>query len=218
MLIKELVLLTTDIAAVKKFYEELMGFPLIKETTQSVSFKTGNSILSFELTNSYLVPFYHVAFSIPNNKLNEALEWIEQRVPILIYLEKEQIADFKGWNAKAFYFHDAQQNILEFITHFDLHTNDENPFSASSVESICEIGIVTENVLATCEVIKTKYNIPYFEKGPFHNDFAVMGDSHGLFIISKTNRGWLPTQRPAEKFQVQVKIEVDGIDKELLFD
>jgi len=218
MLIKELLLLTTNIVAVKKFYQELMGFPVIRETMQSVSFKTGSSILSFELTNSYPAPFYHVAFAIPNNKLTEALEWIEQRAPILLYLEKEQIADFKGWNAKAFYFHDQQQNILEFITHFDLHTNDQKPFSASSVESICEIGIVTENVSETCEAIKTKYNVSYFEKGPLLNDFAVMGDSHGLFIISKKKRGWLPTQRPAEKFPVQVKIEVDGSVKELSFD
>jgi hypothetical protein len=162
-------------------------------------------------------PFYHVAFAIPNNKLKEALAWIEQRTPILLYLEKEQIADFKGWNAKAFYFHDGQQNILEFITHFDLKTNDQKPFSAASVETICEIGIVTENVSETCELLKTKYKVPYFSKGPLLNDFAVMGDSHGLFIISKTNRGWLPTQRPAEKFPVQVKIEAEGTDKELSF-
>jgi len=218
MLIKELILLTNDIAATKAFYYEIMGFSILKEEENHISFKTGNSILSFKATAPVPVPFYHVAFSIPNNKLHEAAAWVEKRTTILPYSAKETIADFTGWNAKAFYFHDNQENILEFITHFDLDTNDQTPFSAASVESICEIGIVTDNVSKTCEAIKSKYNIPYFVKGPLMQDFAVMGDSKGLLIISKTHRGWLPTQRPAEKFPVTVKIEINGNDIELLSD
>ena len=194
-----------------------MGFPVVRETAQSVSFKTGSSILSFELTNLYTAPFYHIAFSIPNNKLAEALEWVEQRMPILLYLEKEQIADFKGWNAKAFYFHDAQENILEFITHFDLNTQEKNHFTSASVQSICEIGIVTDDVPATCKGIIEQYHIPHFSKGPLLKDFAVMGDTNGLLIISKTNRGWLPTQRPSQKFPLNFSIETNGEIKELPF-
>ena len=180
MLIKELILLTVDIKATKLFYNALMGFAILKETDDHISFVTGNSILSFNLTSIPTAPFYHVAFSIPNNKLNEALEWIAQRVPVLPYSSNEQIADFTGWNAKAFYFHDEQQNILEFITHFDRCSNDQNPFSAASVESICEIGIVADNVGATCQEIITQYKIPYFAKGPLMEDFAVMGDSNEI--------------------------------------
>lgn len=217
MLIKELTLLTTDITATRKFYHGLMGFPVLKEDNEHISFKIGNSILFFQRTKLYAAPFYHVAFTIPNNKLIEATDWVTHRTSLLPYSAHESIADFKGWNAKAFYFHDNQQNILEFITHFDLQTRDQKKFSAASVENICEIGIVTTNVSETCADIHNAYGIPYFVKGPRFNDFAAMGDSYGLLIISQIKRGWLPTQRPAEKFPVKIIMESKGNIKELFF-
>ncbi|MEP6847080.1 MAG: hypothetical protein ABI861_13800 [Panacibacter sp.] len=218
MIIKELKLLSSDIKITKAFYQGKMGCAVLKEKDDHISFKTGNSILTFNFTDTYTAPFYHIAFSIPNNKFTEAAEWILQRRSVLPYSTHELVADFKGWNAKAFYFHDDQQNILEFITHFDLGTNDENAFSSNSVERICEIGIVADNVPATCGDIISQCNIPYFTKGPLMEDFAVMGDSNGMLIISKTGRGWVPTQRPAEKFPVKIIAEVNGVDKELSFD
>jgi hypothetical protein len=57
-----------------------MEFSLIEETTTTtVSFKTGNSILHFRLTTKAVSPFYHIAFSIPNNKFQDALDWISKR-------------------------------------------------------------------------------------------------------------------------------------------
>jgi len=217
MLIKELTLLTNEINATKEFYHRLMEFPIIEETTNTVSFRTGNSILHFRLTVNTIAPFYHIAFSIPNNKLHEALNWISKRSTILPYSENELIADFVGWNAKAFYFHDSQENILEFITHFDLHTNSNMPFSSSSVERICEAGIVVDDVTTACKNINSTYRIPYFAKGPFMKDFAVMGDSEGLLIISKKDRGWLPTQRPSKKFPLKLIVDNNSEIRELLF-
>jgi len=217
MLIKELTLLTNDITETKNFYHHLMEFPVLEETKEKISFSIGNSILSFQQKGKYKAPFYHVAFSIPNNKLTEALEWVSKRTSILPYSENEIIADFIGWNAKAFYFHDAQENILEFITHFDLNTQEKNKFTSVSIQSICEIGIVTDDVPATCKEIIEQYHIPHFSKGPLLKDFAVMGDTNGLLIISKTNRGWLPTQRLSQKFPLSFSIEINGEIKELLF-
>jgi hypothetical protein len=215
MFIKELILLTNDIASTKAFYHGQMGFTIKEETEEYISFNAGSSVLAFRFTEKYNRPFYHIAFSIPNNKLTEAFHWIEERAPVLPYQPDKVIADFTGWNAKAFYFHDNQENILEFITHFDLNTNDQKSFTSASVESICEIGIVTDDVSKTCEAIKSKYNIPYFVKGPLMHDFAVMGDSTGLLIVSKTHRGWLPTLRPCWQFPVIVKINVNGKDIEI---
>jgi hypothetical protein len=218
MFIKEVILLTNEIGSTKSFYHGVMEFPVVKESANMVLFRTGNSILHFQLTKLYLSPFYHIAFSIPNNKLQEAFDWVASRTSILPYSTDEIIADFTGWNAKAFYFHDYQGNILEFITHYDLHTNEANRFSSASVEGITEAGVVVDDVAAACEKINKEYDIPYFYKGPFMKDFAVMGDSEGLLIVSKTARGWLPTQRPAEKFPVTVKIEINGNNIELFSD
>ncbi len=108
MFIQSLHLLTNDLAATKKFYTELLQTPIIKKSEQYISFAFGHSTLSFHASYEN-DPFYHVAFSIPNNKLDEALKWVGEKTNILPYSEKEIIADFIGWNAKAFYFHDNNQ-------------------------------------------------------------------------------------------------------------
>jgi extradiol dioxygenase family protein len=217
MFIQSLHLRTNDLLATKKFYFELLQAPVIQESGQHISFAFGHSALNFHISDE-TNPFYHVAFSIPNNKLAEALKWVRDRTDILPYSEKEIIADFTGWNAKAFYFHDNNQNILEFITHYDLKTSSMQPFSTALTTGICEIGITVEDVAHACNEFNTLFHIPYFVKGPRLNDFAVMGDANGMFIVSKTGRGWLPTMRPSQKHWAKVMVENDGVKNEFVFE
>lgn len=217
MVIQSLHLRTNDLPATRKFYAELLETPLIKESEQHVSFGFGHSTLNFYA--SYETdPFYHVAFSIPNNKLDEALHWVGERTPILPYSEEKTIADFTGWNARAFYFHDNNQNILELITHYDLKTSSEQPFNTALITGICEIGITVEDVGHACHEFDSLFHLPYFVKGPRLKDFAVMGDEHGMFIVSRTGRGWLPTMRQSEKHWTKVLVENDGIKNEFVFE
>lgn len=217
MFIQSLHLRTNDLATTKKFYTELLQTPVIKESEQHISFAFGHSTLNFYASYESN-PFYHVAFSIPDNKLEEALEWVRERTDILPYSEKEIIADFIGWNAKAFYFHDNNQNILEFITHYDLKTSSTQPFSAALITGICEIGVTVEDVDHAGNEFNTLFHLPYFVKGPRLQDFAVMGDANGMFIVSKTGRGWLPTMRPSEKYWTKVLVENDGVKNEFVFE
>ena len=217
MIIQALHLRTNALAATKSFYTTLLGVPVVKESEDFISFAFGHSTLYFH--QSYEShPFYHVAFSIPNNKLQEAVLWMKNRTDILPYSENDIIADFTGWNAKAFYFHDNNENILELITHYDLHTSSTQPFSMDLVTGICEIGVTVEDVTHACNEFHTLFHLPYFPKGPQLKDFGVMGDADGMFIVSKTGRGWLPTQRPCEKHWIKVLIENGGIKNEFLFD
>jgi catechol 2,3-dioxygenase-like lactoylglutathione lyase family enzyme len=217
MFIQALHLHTNNIEVTKQFYTELLQVPVVKESGQSVSFAFGHTTLIFYASYEK-DPFYHVAFSIPNNKLDEALEWAAARTEILPYTEKELIADFTGWNAKAFYFHDNNKNILEFITHYDLKTSSAQPFSAQLITGACEIGITVEDVGHACYEFNTLFNLPYFSKGPRLQDFAVIGDANGMFIVSKAGRGWLPTLRPCEKHWIKVMVENDGMKNELVFE
>lgn len=129
---------------------------------------------------------------------------ITKRTTILPYNSQTTIADFRNWNAHAFYFHDNQNNILEFIAHHDLPTDSDQPFTTSSIIGVCEIGIPSEDVTEACKTIKEKFEVPYFAKGPRLPDFSVMGDEKGLFIVTKIGRGWLPTQQSAARHSSEV--------------
>lgn len=210
MTIKEVHLYTNDINSTKYFYDEIMSFKISEQTNDSFGFKAGDSQVIFhEIKNEK--PVYHFAFHIPNNKLQEALEWVSERTSVLPFSVESVTADFKNWNAKSFYFHDNNQNILELITHYDRKIESEKPFSAQSIEMLIEIGIPSKDVLATCKELSLKYGIDYFSKGPVTNDFAVMGNDRGMLIISKVDGTWLPVNQKVQKFKMKVLVENNNI-------
>ena len=55
----------------------------------------------------------------------EAFAWANKKVELIPITPTSNIADFKNWNAKAFYFYDNNQNIVEFIARFDLDNNSD---------------------------------------------------------------------------------------------
>ncbi|MCW3106850.1 MAG: hypothetical protein JWQ09_1356 [Segetibacter sp.] len=209
MVIKELELLTGNLTATEEFYTKVIGLTVLDKSETSISFSVGHTILSFTNTKESN-PFYHFAFSIPSNKVDEAHRYISERTDILPFSPGTTIADFSNWNAHAFYFHDNQNNIVEFIAHHDLPNRTDKPFTPSSIIGICEIGIPVEDVTEACKTFNEEYDVPYYVKGPRLRDFAVMGDEHGLFIVTKIGRGWLPTQEPAEQYYIKVVFENNG--------
>ncbi|GEO10371.1 VOC family protein [Segetibacter aerophilus] len=215
MLIKEISLLTNDLVATERFYSDILQFAIYNKTASRISFSVGHSMLSFTYTERQN-PFYHFAFSIPSNKVDEAHRFIADKIEVLPFTPGTTIADFSNWNAHAFYFHDNQKNIVEFIAHHDLHNDTNEPFTPSDIIGICEIGVPVEDVTEACKMFNEKYGLQYFVKGPRLQDFSVMGDTQGLFIVTKIGRGWLPTQQPAERFDTKVVFENNGQVAELI--
>lgn len=206
MIIKELTLLTNNLASTEEFYTKKLAFPVLNKSNTRISFSIEHTILSFKLVADKN-PYYHFAFSIPSNQIADAQSYIAHRTIILPYNSESTIADFTNWNAHAFYFHDNQNNILECIAHHDLPTASNRPFTSSSIIGICEIGIPVEDVTEACKIINEKFEVPYFRKGPRLQVFSVMGDENGLFIVTQAGRGWLPTQQPAEQYFTEVVFE-----------
>lgn len=215
MEIKEIVIQTDDLKGTENFYANVLGFELIKKEQNTIAFLAGNSILSF-IKSTNLNPKYHFAFNIPKNKLNEATIWLNSKVNLLLNDENEIITDFGDWNAKAIYFYDNNNNIVEFITRFDLTNETEKKFDASSVLSISEIGIVANDPMKLASQIMDKNHLNYFEKGKQSENFISIGDDNGLFIIVKNDRKWYPTEQKAEQHVARVKIISKGIKHDVV--
>ncbi len=216
MLIKEIKLLTNDRAAIKYFYHQLLDFPIASEDKAFISFQAGLSLLTFHEVKEEK-PIYHFAFNIPCNKIEDALHWVEPKVEIMHADKKNKIVDFRNWNAKAVYFLDNCGNILELIARFDLENEDVDEFTSNSIVSISEIAIVTDNVLETANDLIPFFNINYFDKQSPSEDFAALGDDHGLFILSKAGRNWFLTDLPSKKHWQKITIEINRKQKEITF-
>jgi catechol 2,3-dioxygenase-like lactoylglutathione lyase family enzyme len=213
MVFKEIQLLSHDFDATQYFYTEILQCPLTSQTNWSIGFQVGNTLLTFLHTD--ISAHYHFAFRIPPHLFSSSYEWVKQRLQVLPFTSDSEIADFNNWNAKAFYFHDPNGNILEFISHYDFEEKKDGPFTSTAIEGINEIGIPVESVKEACEDFKSKYGIPYFHKGPCMDDFCVMGNEEGLLIVTKEGRGWLPTSEPAERYPMNLKAVHEKMEFEI---
>jgi catechol 2,3-dioxygenase-like lactoylglutathione lyase family enzyme len=204
MKINEVEIFTDNFEETTAFYSKILGFELIHSDQQTLTYKTGQTKLVFKRSFN-LKPEYHFAFNIPCNKFDEALSWITEKTELIKISGDNVIADFKNWNAKSFYFYDNNGNILEFIARFDLNNRSVKSFDASSVESVSEIGLVTDDPHTYAEDLAMGYNLPHFSKGGESDVFVPLGDDHGLLIVVGVSKHWYPTDTFVKKSPVGVK-------------
>ncbi|SDX16443.1 hypothetical protein SAMN05444411_103244 [Lutibacter oricola] len=189
MKIKELIIYTSKLNLQIDFYTTVLELPITISTPESTSFKIGESILTLKYRKN-TTP-YHFALNIPSNKEKEALYWLKERVDILGFDTKE-IIDFSSWNAKAIYFYDLDNNIVEFIARKNLNINSEEKFTAKSILNISEVGIASTNIESTFNKVNLIDNIEVYS-GDFIK-FCALGNENGLFILSNNKlRKWFPT-------------------------
>lgn len=205
MKIKQIELLSSDLADTEQFYTQVLGLELHEKQSSCLTLLAGESRLVFR-KSEIEKPVYHFAFNIPHNQLNEAEQWVSTKIP-LIPFEGKAIIDFDNWNAKSIYFLDNNGNVLEFIARFDLDNVSQKSFDGSSLLSVSEMGFVSENVTQLAQNLIRDYDLSYFEKQKQREDFAALGDDEGLLILSGIERQWFPTAIKVKKFPIKIFLE-----------
>lgn len=174
------------------FYRDVLRLPVTLPDGDTLRVTAGTSILEFRRAPGVVKPFYHFAFTIPENQLAAGMAWLEPRCPILpIRDTAEKVMHFRGWNADSFYFNDPAGNILEFIVHHDLDNGTSKPFTEEHLLRICEIGIVVPDVPTFQQNAKKAMGIDYYREAT--NTFAPVGSIEGVLIVVQDDRVWLPT-------------------------
>lgn len=199
----EVILLTSSLVRTRQFYTRTLELEIVAESDDSLSFKAGDSVLTFKPGEGQK-PIYHIAFNVTNNKFSDSFEWLDSKLDILKMENGLPIAAYPDWNAESFYFHDNNGNILEFIARFDLPYYSAAPFSTADIKEISEVGVVSGNVPQTAKELHEQFALPYFERSKPTDQFTVLGDDKGLLIITQQGRGWVPTHKPAQIFPLTV--------------
>lgn len=207
---------TNDLSKTIVFYTQTLGFQIIENNSTSVSFQIGSSILKF-IENKNFDSIYHFAFNIPNNKLDEAIKWCDNKIDLIRIEDEKIITRFENWNANAVYFYDNNGNLLEFIARHDLDNSETKSFDIKSILNISEIGIVYEKPLELGQDLINKHQLSFFSKNANSEVFAAIGDDEGLLIIVKPNRNWYPTQTPSESNKTEIRLENNNKITELIF-
>lgn len=216
MKLEHLQIQTSNIQKTIAFYQDVLELPITEKSKNSVTIQAGNSVLKFT-ENPAFDSVYHFAFNIPENKLEEAIAWCQNKVSLIHIEDQNVIANFENWNANAVYFYDNNGNLLEFIARHDVHSSQTAKFSSRSILNISEIGIVTENPLELGNQLKQEHGLEFFNKNANSAIFAAVGDDEGLLILVRPNRNWYPTQTPSESNATEIRIENNGTLIELQF-
>lgn len=190
MHILELSLDTQHLAEQRAFYGTTLDLPLLDETADSFTVQAGTTRLQFRETQQDVL--YHIALTIPRNTFQEAKDWIRQRVPLLRKNSEDEIF-FSGLNARSFYFCDADDNILEYIVHYNLDRETGGTFKPTDVLHVSEIGLPVEDVPELAARLREQLAIePY--GGSVTPAFAFLGDIFGQLVVVQVGRPWLPTE------------------------
>lgn len=208
---RRVALYTTKLEEMRRFYESGLGFRIVSSDERSFALEAGSSILEFRAGVSF-TPLYHYALSIPENKIEEALAWTQERIPVAT-----GIYDFDFWNAHAFYFLDPEGNIGELIARHSLPNATSKPFDIGLIENVNELGVVTSDVAAVGRVLGEKFGLkpfpdPNAEPG---GEFQALGNAEGMFIVVKSGRTWLGSDRSATAFPAEVTLGFSGESFEL---
>lgn len=210
MNIIELELHSSNIAETEKFYRKVLDIKGDLHAKNEIFFNIGSSKLIFTEEKD-VKPVYHFAIDVPNNRFDEAYQKIRAKTALLPIEGNKDIADFKNWDAKSFYFLDNNGNILEIITRYGNRAFTDEPFSGNSYLSVSEIGLVTRNVPELADRIKAEFDVPIFHRQPRGEKFSVCGDDDGLFILAEKGRDWYPTSIKSHSFYTRVLFYQKGV-------
>lgn len=212
MKIKEVFLETSHLPELLDFYVQRLGFALQTQEEGKFTLIAGTSLLHFEQAKEVLEtsPFYHFAFNIPENQFGEAQSWLKNKSLEILPFQGQQIIDFPNWNAHSLYFLDPAGNILELIARHDLPNAIDQPFNASSICEISEVGFPVPEIAPFYQDLHQQFGLPMYSQISNLNTFCAAGDPQGLFIIVPLNRAWFPTQRINGIFHIRILMEGTG--------
>lgn len=207
---------TNAISKAIEFYNKILGLSILEKDPTSVSFQVGTSVLKFT-ENKDFDSVYHLAFNIPENKLNQAIQWCTNKADLIKIDDSNVIKNYENWNANAIYFYDNNGNILEFIARHDLNNHQAEQFGTNSILNISEIGLVHETPLLLGQELINKHGLDFFSKNYNSDNFTAIGDDEGLLIIVKPYRNWYPTQTPSQSNKTEIRLENNSTIIELEF-
>src|SRR4051812_43449750 len=188
MHIATLEITATDLQALLNFYANTLGLEVSLKNNQRFTINAGATRLTFVRPTDDSPHSYHFAFNIPENQLPDARQWLSTRSPLLKDNSGADEFAFESWHAHSIYFKDPAGNILEFIARHDLPNSSHEPFGSRSILSVSEIGLATDDVPALARSLPS--GVPVYGEGS--DMFTAAGDAHGLFIMVKVGRVWLP--------------------------
>jgi catechol-2,3-dioxygenase len=178
----------------KEFYHQLLGLPVVEESSHRLTINVGETRITFlKAPAEEKGPFYHFAFNVRENKMLAARQWQQQRTPLLPIPETlrdpkypDDVVHYRHWNAHSLFFFDPAENVVEYIARHDLNNAAQGDFGSEDILYASEIAFVVDNVAETALKLQEVAGVEQYKGAS--DQFAAVGDEHGLLIVMKRGR------------------------------
>ena len=156
-------------------------------------------------------PFYHFAFNIPENKIQQAKEWQLKRIALIeppdhlkdLSRYTKNIVHFRHWNAHSVFFYDPAGNVVEYIARHPLPNQSKGAFTANDILYISEIGLVVDQMDQIQKDLLNHYGIKKY--GTSSNQFMALRDELGLILLmGKHTKAVFQKGRKREIYETEV--------------
>jgi catechol 2,3-dioxygenase-like lactoylglutathione lyase family enzyme len=202
--IKELELKVANLLANKTFWVETLGLELLAEGSQFFTIKIGDSRLTFRQINSSTPIIYHFAINIPQNQVENALDWLKNEggkyadgPTASVKIVRDEITNAEIINkplyqANSVFFNDHAGNIIELIARNELAYTVEGPFNKDQFLRISEVAVVTRNS-RDCQIkLEEEFGAKPFPGGT--SGYTQVGGVDGVLLMLIPGRSWIPTE------------------------
>jgi hypothetical protein len=214
MNIQKLELLSADLQAQREYYAKVLELPT-EWSSSSLLVKAGETELVLTQAPSDFMGAYHFAFNIPSNQFEPARQWISARQPLLHDTGGKEVFHSGTWDSDSVYFLDAAGNVLEFIARHTLQNPADGEFDSRMILNVSEIGLPSEDVVGLANELCSKLGLATYKQDANEN-FTPVGDEHGLLILPKVDRIWMPDSGvPARMLPVKVRGQTNGREWEI---
>ncbi|MFC6590633.1 VOC family protein [Deinococcus lacus] len=204
MKIQTVILKTANVATLHKFYGDVLGLPC-ELSSLCLSIRIGATTLIYEQEATF-TGFYHLAFEVPHNLVDDAQSWLQARVPLLADANgHERFGPSAHWNTTNLYFADPAGNILQLVARHGRNTAQDGPFTSGHILNVSEVGAVVDNVPIALSTLASAGLCPFNGQS---DTFTAVGGHGSMLIVVPAGRGWFPTGRSAVPAPIQV--ELDG--------
>lgn len=203
MKILELTLPSSNLDKQEHLFRNVLGFQCSRIDHGQLTIQCGANTLNFVAAERQFC--FHYCWLIPPGCLPALIKFLDERNFEPLLYEGERIVDFG--NGRAVYFYDADGNLAEFIERPSLGHQTQSTFAIGDVIRLNEIGIPTEDPRQTAAELIDKFKIELVEGAVFRDDFVWCGDFEGVLLLPRVGRNWLPTNKPAELNDLDVRFE-----------
>lgn len=206
---------TAAFESVREFYVERFGLPVVEETADRFVVEVGESAVEFVRTDEADAdPFYHFTWDVPENRFEEAKTWLAERTDLLESPEGDDEVYFEALDFHSAYFFDPAGNLGEFAARHSLDTASDEPFDATELVRVSEVGMPVEDVVEDVETLESDTVVDrHPQLGEINPDVSPVGNDEGMFPVIRTGKEWFMTDEPAEVHPITVELAGDEDDR-----